>query len=159
MAKTSAASNSKYTEVCPAAETAEAEQGQAHRSASSGQSSEVCLAPQSEFSSIILMRRKFREPQEDSGLSFARARRRPKQKQGTATRSRAPNFRKRHERRPHPVNKAGSRPMAPFNPRVVAGRTLLLLITGKSPLRLERGFFRAVFNLRFKRARIYSFSA
>ena len=49
--------------------------------------------------------------------------------------------------------------MAPFNPRVVAGSVLLLLIIRKSPLRLERGFFRAVFNFRFKRARIYSFFA
>ena len=158
MTKTAAASNSKYTQAHPAAEPAEAEQGQAHRSASSGRSSEVCLAQRSEFSSIILMRRKFREPQEDSGLSFARARRRPKQKQGTATRNRTPNFRKRHERRPHPVNKAGSRaPWPPFNPRARTGSVLLLLIIRKSPLRLERGFFRAVFNFRFKRARIYSF--
>ncbi len=56
-----------------------------------------------------------------SGLSFARARRRPKQKQGTATRSSAPVFasiildaqqksakRKRHEQRPLPVAETGS---------------------------------------------------
>ena len=91
--------------------------GAAAATASSGRSREPPLAAQ-------LRRVQWTKQPKQSrgrGLSFARALRRPKQKQGTATRSSAPVFasghcpaprksakRKRHEQRPLPVAETGS---------------------------------------------------